>query len=80
MIDLGTAIQRLCIHEGISLTPYKCSAGFLTIGVGRNLITNPLTAEEKKKVGDWKSGITKDAAELEKASYDEFPNTWEWIG
>ncbi len=20
------------------------------------------------------------AAELEKASYDEFPNTWEWIG
>lgn len=62
MIDLNTTIQRLCIHEGIRLTPYKCSAGYLTIGVGRNLITNPLTAEEKKKVGDWKSGITKDAA------------------
>lgn len=62
MIDMGTAVQRLCIHEGIRLTPYKCSAGYLTIGVGRNLITNPLTEEEKQKVGDWKSGITKDAA------------------
>lgn len=62
MIDMGTAVQRLCIHEGIRLTPYKCSAGYLTIGVGRNLITNPLTAEEKEKVGDWSNGITKDAA------------------
>lgn len=62
MIDLGTAIQRLCIHEGIRLEPYKCPAGYLTIGVGRNLDTNPITEEEKKVVGDWRHGITKNAA------------------
>lgn len=62
MIDLGTAVQRLCIHEGIRLEPYRCPAGYLTIGVGRNLETNPITPEEKKVVGDWKSGITKNAA------------------
>ena len=62
MIDMGTAVQRLCIHEGIRLSPYKCSEGYLTIGVGRNLITNPITEEEKKVVGDWQHGITKNAA------------------
>ena len=62
MIDMGTATQRLCIHEGIRLKPYRCSAGYLTIGVGRNLETNPLSAEEKEKVGDVNNGITKDAA------------------
>ncbi len=62
MIDLGTAIQRLCIHEGIRLEPYRCPAGYLTIGVGRNLDTNPLTPEEIKVVGDWQHGITKNAA------------------
>lgn len=62
MIDMGTATQRLCIHEGIRLKPYRCTAGYLTIGVGRNLETNPLSAEEKEKVGDLNNGITKDAA------------------
>ena len=59
---MGNAVQRLCIHEGIRLEPYKCSAGYLTIGVGRNLETNPITSEEEKIVGDWRHGITKNAA------------------
>ena len=46
MIDLNEAVQRLCHHEGIRLQPYRCPAGYLTIGVGRNLETNPPTAEE----------------------------------
>lgn len=62
MIDKGIAIQRLCIHEGIRLTPYVCPAGYKTIGVGRNLETNPITEEERKVVGDWQHGITKNAA------------------
>ena len=33
-------------HEGLKLHPYRCSAGFLTIGIGRNLDTNPLTFKE----------------------------------
>ena len=34
----------------------------MTIGVGRNLETNPLTPEEKKVCGDYMHGITKNAA------------------
>lgn len=62
MIDNNEAIQRLVLHEGCVLTPYRCPAGYLTIGVGRNLDSNPLTAEEQKACGDWRHGITKNAA------------------
>lgn len=41
-------ISQLILHEGLKLKVYKCPAGFLTIGVGRNLETNPLTVEECK--------------------------------
>ena len=30
-------IEQLKRHEGIKLTPYKCTSDKLTIGVGRNL-------------------------------------------
>ena len=29
--------EQLILHEGLELKPYRCSAGKLTIGVGRNL-------------------------------------------
>jgi lysozyme len=29
--------EMLVLHEGLKLKPYKCSAGKLTIGVGRNI-------------------------------------------
>lgn len=54
--------RRLVLHEGVVLYPYKCSMGYLTIGVGRNLETNPMTEEEKKACGDYIHGITKNAA------------------
>ena len=62
MIDMNEVIQRLSMHEGIRLFPYKCSKGYLTIGIGRNLESNPLTDEEKKICGNWQRGITKEAA------------------
>lgn len=62
MIRQGERIQRLVKHEGLMLKPYKCTAGYLSIGVGRNLITNPLTEVEKKVVGDWSKGISKESA------------------
>lgn len=56
-------IQRLCVNEGIRLKPYYCPAGHLTIGIGRNLEGNPLTAEEKAYIGhSVKQGITNDQA------------------
>ena len=61
-IDINELIQRFVLHEGCVLMPYICPAGYLTIGVGRNLETNPLTSEERKVCGDWRHGITKNAA------------------
>lgn len=62
MIALNEAVQRLVFHEGFVLKPYKDSKGYLTIGVGRCIDKNPFTPEELKAVGDWKKGITKNAA------------------
>lgn len=36
-MDLTQVRKRLIEHEGIRLKPYHCTAGKLTIGVGRNL-------------------------------------------
>lgn len=54
--------RRLEFHEGCRLMPYRCPAGKLTIGIGRCIDTNPFTKEELQAVGDWKHGITKNAA------------------
>lgn len=62
MLDTYEICRRLALHEGISLTPYRCSKGKLTIGIGRNLDNNPFTAEELKVVGDWRHGITRQMA------------------
>ena len=61
-IDTNELVQRFVLHEGCELMPYRCPAGYLTIGIGRNLETNPLTVEEKKVCGDYMRGITKNAA------------------
>lgn len=61
-LDTNELIQRFVLHEGCMLTPYICPAGYLTIGVGHNLDTNPLTADEKRVCGDYLNGITKNAA------------------
>ena len=54
--------QRLEFHEGFREKPYYCSEGKLTIGIGHNTEARPFTEEEKKAIGDWKKGITKNMA------------------
>lgn len=44
--------KRLMLHEGCVDHVYTCPAGFKTIGIGRNLETNPLTPKEKEFVKD----------------------------
>lgn len=39
-------VDRLIKHEGLSLKPYRCPAGKLTIGVGRNLDDRGITKDE----------------------------------
>lgn len=43
---LKTIEEQLILHEGLRLKPYKCPAGYLTIGVGRNLETKGISREE----------------------------------
>jgi len=62
MIDFEEMKKRFILHEGLKLKPYLCPAGYLSIGIGRNLITNPITDEETRVIGDWQHGITKNAA------------------
>lgn len=38
--------RQLIRHEGLRLFPYQCPAGFLTIGVGRNLEGKGITKAE----------------------------------
>ena len=38
--------SMLVLHEGLKLKPYRCTAGKLTIGVGRNLDDNGITQAE----------------------------------
>ena len=54
--------KRLEFHEGCVLKPYYCPTGHLTIGVGHNTESREWTPDEKKAIGDWKKGITKNAA------------------
>ncbi|HYE17070.1 MAG TPA: glycoside hydrolase family protein [Tepidisphaeraceae bacterium] len=44
--DRGALKLQLIRHEGMRLKPYRCPAGYLTVGVGRNLETRGLTADE----------------------------------
>lgn len=64
MLDRPKMIRQLRLHEGERLTPYRCTAGKLTIGVGRNLEDRGITAEESAYLlnndidREWKALIT----------------------
>ena len=58
MITSDEIRKRLLLHEGCVDHIYTCPSGYKTIGIGRNLETNPLTAREKEKVGDISGKIT----------------------
>lgn len=38
--------KQLTLHEGVRLKPYRCTAGKLTIGIGRNLDDVGITQDE----------------------------------
>ena len=41
-------VRQIELHEGIRLRPYRCTAGKLTIGVGRNLEDRGITLAEAR--------------------------------
>ena len=46
--DQDAFLDQIILHEGLELTPYKCTAGYLTIGVGRNLDDRGITEDEAR--------------------------------
>lgn len=65
--DMNPALMRveLIRDEGIRLRPYRCTAGKLTIGVGRNLEDVGISVEEANHMLD--ADIDRAAAALDKA-------------
>ena len=47
---IGIASELIKKHEGLILKPYKCSAGKLTIGYGRNIEDNGITLSEAEQM------------------------------
>lgn len=62
MLDFDVIVKRLEFHEGFRSVPYLCPSKKVTIGIGHNTEARPFTDAEKKVIGDWKKGITKNAA------------------
>jgi lysozyme len=46
VVDRDAMVRQLRLHEGERLKPYRCTAGKLTIGVGRNLEDRGISREE----------------------------------
>ena len=67
---MNKLIEQLKIHEGVKLKPYKCSAGKLTIGVGKNIEDNGITLEEAEYL------LQNDIAEATRQLLHAFP----WMG
>ncbi len=70
MIDRAAMTRQLRLHEGERLKPYRCTAGKLTIGVGRNLDDRGITAEESAYL------LANDISREERALIQALP----WVG
>jgi len=46
--DKEKLVDQLIEHEGLELQPYECTAGKLTIGIGRNLDDRGITEDEAR--------------------------------
>lgn len=53
--------ERIIEHEGLRLSPYKCSRGKNTVGVGHNLDAHPIPDEYKRMCPEYPK-ITLDVA------------------
>jgi len=52
-LSVNSVARRLIkAHEGLRLTPYRCTEGYLTIGYGRNLETTGISRGEAEAMLD----------------------------
>tara|TARA_R100000149_G_C5815064_1_gene96732 strand:- start:108 stop:545 length:438 start_codon:yes stop_codon:yes gene_type:complete len=51
-MDVEKLKNQLILHEGLELKSYTCSAGYVTLGVGRNVEELGITEEEARYLLD----------------------------
>jgi lysozyme len=61
---------QLVRHEGLRLKPYRCTAGKLTIGIGRNLDDRGISQKEAYAM------LERDIHDCEQCLLDEIPNVY----
>ena len=61
---------QLVRHEGLRLKPYRCTAGKLTIGIGRNLDDCGISQKEAYAM------LERDILECEQRLLEEIPNIY----
>ena len=61
---------QLIRHEGLRLKPYRCTAGKLTIGIGRNLDDRGISQKEAYAM------LARDIADCEQWLIDEIPEVY----
>ncbi len=67
-MEFAKRVQKQLIqHEGLKLKPYRCPAGKLTIGVGRNLDDNGITELEAMTM------LSRDISHYEHVLYVSMP-------
>ncbi len=62
--------EQLVRHEGLRLKPYRCTAGKLTIGYGRNLDDRGISKKEAYAM------LEKDILDCEQWLIDEIPEIY----
>ena len=63
-MNYQSTINQLKRHEGLKLKPYKCTAGKLTIGYGRNLEDKGINKSEAEEM------LLRDICEVEERLFD----------
>ena len=61
---------QLVRHEGLKLKPYRCTAGKLTIGIGRNLDDRGISQKEAYAM------LERDIQDCEQWLIDEIPEVY----
>jgi len=61
---------QLVRHEGLKLKPYRCTAGKLTIGIGRNLDDRGISQKEAYAM------LERDILDCEQQLLDEIPDVY----
>lgn len=64
-MDVDKLKDQLILHEGLELKSYTCSAGYVTLGVGRNVEELGITEDEARYLLD--NDILRVAKELDNA-------------